>query len=284
MTRLNGAIGALASGKAAFATFCGADRGTAQGLAGSAYDAVVFEMEHGGYDIGELRDALQYMLDRRQIAGSGSVAPSVTPMVRIPPNGGEMNQWIAKQVLDAGVYGVIWPHISSVAEARNAVAACRYPRPREAPRYEPAGQRGDAPAAAARYWGVTQQEYYAKADVWPLDPDGEILVGMMCEDVAGVRNLREILREVPGIGLVIIGEGDLSQELGVPRQYEHPLVVAAIDEILGICREQGVACGHPHVGTGNVGRVIDQGFRWLMPAPVRSFAALEQGRQLAGRS
>ncbi len=284
MTRLNGAIGALVSGKAAFATFCGADRGTAQGLAASAYDAVVFEMEHGGYDIGELRDALQYMLDRRQIASSGSVAPSVTPMVRIPPNGGEMNQWIAKQVLDAGVYGVIWPHIGSVAEARNAVAACRYPRPQEAPRYEPAGQRGDAPAAAARYWGVTQQEYYAKADVWPLDPDGEILVGIMCEDVAGMRSLREILREVPGIGLVIIGEGDLSQELGVPRQYDHPLVVGAIDEILGICREQGVACGHPHVDTGNVGRLIDQGFRWLMPAPVRSFAALEQGRQLAGRS
>lgn len=284
MRRLNGAIGALVSGKAAFATFCGADRGTAQGLAGSAYDAVVFEMEHGGYDIGELRDALQYMLDRRQIASRGSIAPSVTPMVRIPPNGGELNQWIAKQVLDAGVYGVIWPHISSVADARNAVAACRYPRPREAPRYEPVGQRGDAPAAAARYWGVTQQEYYAKADVWPLDPDGEILVGIMCEDVAGMRNLREILREVPGIGLVIIGEGDLSQELGVPRQYDHPLVTAAIDEILAICREQGVACGHPHVDTGNVGRVIDQGFRWLMPAPVRSFAALEQGRKLADRS
>ena len=283
MARLNGAIGALQSGQAAFATFCTADPGTAQSLAGSAYDAVVFEMEHGGYDIGALRHSLQYLLDRRQIASSGSIAPAVTPMVRIPPNGGEMNQWIAKQVLDAGVYGIIWPHVSSVAEARNAVASCRYPRPREAPRFEPAGQRGDAPAAAARYWGLTQHEYYAKADVWPLDPDGEILVGIMCEDVAGLRNLRAILLEVPGIGVVIIGEGDLSQELGVPRQYDHPSVVAAMDEILGICREEGVACGHPHVDTANVARVIEQGFRWLMPAPVRSFTGLEEGRRLAGR-
>jgi 4-hydroxy-2-oxoheptanedioate aldolase len=105
----------------------------------------------------------------------------------------------------------------------------------------------------------------------------------MCEDVAGLRNLRAILREVPGIGVVIIGEGDLSQELGVPRQYDHPSVVAAIDEILGICREEGVACGHPHVDTANVARVIEQGFRWLMPAPVRSFTGLEEGRRLAGR-
>ena len=57
----------------------------------------------------------------------------MTPLVRIPPNGGEMNQWIAKQVLDIGVYGIIWPHVSTVEEARNAVAACRYPRPPSAP-------------------------------------------------------------------------------------------------------------------------------------------------------
>ena len=81
----------------------------------------------------------------------------MTPFVRIPPNGGEMNQWIAKQVLDIGVYGIVWPHVSTVEEARNAVQACRYPRPREAAYYEPAGQRGDAPSTAARYWGIDQQ-------------------------------------------------------------------------------------------------------------------------------
>ena len=97
-------------------------------------------------------------------------------MVRIPPNGGENNQWLAKQALDLGVYGVLWPHISTVDQARNAVAACRYPRLPTAPLYEPAGIRGDGPTTAVRYWGLTQQEYYAKADVWPLAPHGEILV------------------------------------------------------------------------------------------------------------
>ena len=117
----------------------------------------------------------------------------MTPFVRIPPNGGETSQWVAKQVLDQGVYGIVWPHVSTVEEARNAVTACRYPRPRSAAYFEPAGQRGDAPAAAARYWGLTQQEYYARADVWPLNPQGEILVAIMCEEVRAIKNLPKML-------------------------------------------------------------------------------------------
>ena len=119
------------------------------------YDGIVFEMEHNPWDIRALRDSLQYMLNRGQIAKSGSVAPAVTPMVRIPPNGAEKAQFHAKQALDLGVYGIVWPHISSVEEAYNAVAACRYPRLKNAPHYEPAGIRGDGPTAAVRYWGLS---------------------------------------------------------------------------------------------------------------------------------
>ena len=233
-------------------------------------------------DISALRNCLQYLLNRRQIVESKSLAPAVTPMVRIPPNGAEMNQWVAKQVLDSGVYGILWPHVSTVEEAYNAVASCRYARLETAPRFEPRGQRGDAPAAAARYWGLTAQEYYDRADVWPLDPKGEILVAIMCEDVVGMKNLPKILKEVPGIGAVIIGEGDLSQNLGFPRQYSHPTVAAAINEILDICKQAKVACGHPHVDEKNVKTVIEQGFKWLMPKAERTNAALALGRKLSG--
>ena len=281
--RLNGIIKALESGKNACVCFQPGDTASAQAVSTEKYDGVVFEMEHGAYDIKSLRDCLQYMLNRQQIAASGSVAPAVTPMVRIPPNGAEMNQWVAKQVLDQGVYGIVWPHISTVEEARNAVASCRYARPAGAPIYEPAGQRGDAPANAARYWGISQQEYYDRADVWPLDPKGEILVAIMCEDVVGMKNLPKILKEVPGIGAVIIGEGDLSQNLGYPRQYKHPVVVAAINEILSVCKAHNVACGHPHVEADNVDEVVAMGFKWLMPRPVRSNAVLDKTLKLSGR-
>ncbi len=281
--RLNGIIKTLEEGKNAFVCFQPGDTASAQAVATEKYDGVVFEMEHGAYDIKTLRDCLQYMLNRQQILAGGTLTPAVTPMVRIPPNGVEMNQWIAKQVLDQGVFGIVWPHISTVEEARNAVASCRYARPEGAPRYLPAGQRGDAPANAARFWGISQQEYYDRADVWPLEPKGEILVAIMCEDVVGMKNLPKILKEVPGIGAVIIGEGDLSQNLGFPRQYKHPVVAGAIAEILAICKANNVACGHPHVEADNVDEVVAQGFKWLMPRPARSNAVLDRALKLSGR-
>ena len=281
--RLNGIIKVLEQGKNACVSFAPADPANAQVIATEAYDGIVIEMEHGAYDIRSLRDTLQYLLNRRQIVQSGTLAPAVTPMVRIPPNGSEMNQWIAKQVLDQGVYGVLWPHVSTVEEARNAVSSCRYARPESAPRYHPIGQRGDAPLNAARYWGLTPAEYYERADVWPLDPKGEILVAIMCEDVVGVKNLPRILKEVPGIGAVVIGEGDLSQNLGFPRQYKHPSVVAAMGEIRAVCQEYNVACGHPHVEADNVTEIVAQGYRWLMPKPDRSNAVLATAMQLSGR-
>ncbi|MFQ5683381.1 MAG: HpcH/HpaI aldolase/citrate lyase family protein [Candidatus Binatia bacterium] len=281
--RLNGIIKALAEGNTAFVGFTPVDIESAIALASSNYDGIAFEMEHAPLNTPRLRHALQYMLDRRQILDRGTLAPKVTPLVRIPPNGGEMNQWIAKQVLDIGVFGIIFPHVSTVEEASNAVGACRYPHLADSPLYNPPGIRGDAPTRAARYWGLTQQEYYTRADVWPLAQRGEILVVIQCEEVRAIENLPKILKEVPGIGVVLIGEGDLSQELGHPRNYDHPVVADAINSILRICKEHSVPCGHPHPNAQNVEHLISSGYRFLMPSAPRSYDVLEQGRKLAGR-
>ncbi len=282
--RLNGVIAALESGKPAFTAFSTPDVPAAVAYStNTGYDGIVFEMEHNAWDSLALRDCLQYMLNRGQIAKSGSLAPAVTPMVRVPPNGNEMAQWQAKQALDLGVYGVIWPHVSSVEEAYNAVAACRYPRMKDAPLYEPAGIRGDGPTQAVRYWGISQQEYYDRADVWPLAPNGEIFVILMIEDTKGIAALDDILKNVPGIGAVLIGEGDLSQELGYPRQYEHPVVVEAMADIVNTCKANNVAVGHPHVTAGNVEKILEQGYTFLMAAPVRSTPGLDKGLELSGR-
>jgi hypothetical protein len=155
--------------------------------------------------------------------------------------------------------------------------------PADVPHVCPPGVRGDAPIRAARYWGLSQQEYYARADVWPLAPQGEILAIIQCEEMRAIDNLPRILQAVPGIGVVLIGEGDLSQELGHPRDYEHPVVADAINSILKICQEHHVPCGHPHPDARNIERLIAGGYRFLMPSAPRSFAVLDQGRKLAGR-
>ena len=280
--RLNSLIRALESGRPAHAAFSKVDRQSAIEMSDSPYDAVVLEMEHNPYDVSALGDALQYMLSRKQIADSASVATTVTPLARIPANGAEMNQSFAKQVLDRGVYGVIWPHVATVEQACNAVASCRYARPLNAPLYEPKGLRGDGPANAARYWGLSMQEYYAKADVWPLAPHGEIIVGLMCESTQAIENLDEILRNVPGVGFILIGEGDLSQELGFPRQYEHPEVVDAMRRIVDICNRHKVVVGHPHVTAKNHRRLIEEGYRLLLSAPQRTFGVVGLARDMAG--
>jgi len=281
-TRLNSVIRALEAGKPAFAAFSKVDKQSAIEMSDAPYDGIVFEMEHNPYDVAALGDAMQYMLNRKAIAEAGSVATGVTPIARIPANGVEMNQSFAKQVLDRGAYGVIWPHVATVEQAYNAVASCRYARPKNAPLYEPKGVRGDGPATASRYWGLSMPEYYAKADVWPLAPQGEILVGLMCESPEAIENLDDMLANVPGIGFILIGEGDLSQALGYPRQYEHPEVLDAMRRVVETCHKHKVVVGNPHVTAKNHKRLLSEGYRFLMSAPQRTYGVVGLAREMAG--
>jgi 4-hydroxy-2-oxoheptanedioate aldolase len=280
--RLNGIIRALESGRPAFTCFQPPEVDAAYAIQSTKFDGVVWEMEHNPWDGRALRDSLQYMLNRGQIVKGGTLAPAVTPMVRIPVNGVEKAQWQAKQALDLGCYGIVFPHISTAEEAYNAVAACRYPRLSSAKNFEPQGIRGDGPHGAVRYWGLSQQDYYAKADVWPLDPNGEIFAILQIEDMRGVENLDEMLTKVKGIGAILIGEGDLGQELGIPRQYEHPELLKQMKRVVDTCKKHNVIVGHPHVEAGNCERILAEGYRFLMCAPVRNYNHLDKARAAAG--
>ncbi len=282
LPRLNGVIRALEAGRPAFTCFSVPEVDSAYAMQSTKFDGVVWEMEHNPWDGRALRDAMQYLLNRAQIVKAGNVAPAVTPMVRIPVNGVEKAQWQAKQALDLGCYGIVFPHISTVEEAYNAVAACRYPRLKTAPNFEPQGIRGDGPHGAVRYWGLSQQEYYAKADVWPLDPNGEIFAILQIEDMRGVENLDAMLKEVKGIGAILIGEGDLGQELGIPRQYENPKLLEQMKRVVDTCKKHNVVVGHPHVEAGNCERILSEGYRFLMCAPTRSYGHLDKARAAAG--
>ena len=279
--RLNGVISALQQDKPAFVSFIAAEVGVAQAINAAPYDGVVFEMEHRPYDVRALRDCLQYMLDRRQILRAGTLAPAVTPFVRIPPNGGETSQWVAKQVLDQGVYGIVWPHVSTVEEARNAVTACRYPRPRSAPYFEPAGQRGDAPAAAARYWGLSQQEYYTRADVWPLNPQGELLLGLKLEDKYALENA-DANAKVPGIGFAEWGPGDMAFSLGVKnpaRGPMPPLMQAARSKVFAATKASHIF----FLNSMNADNIVDMIKEGVMIGPASQQAA-EIGRKYTKRT
>ncbi|MFT6582122.1 MAG: 4-hydroxy-2-oxoheptanedioate aldolase [Alphaproteobacteria bacterium] len=115
-------------------------------------------------------------------------------------------------------------------------------------------------------------------------PEGEILTILMIEDTKGIENLDDMLKNVPGIGVILIGEGDLSQELGYPRQYDHRVVRDAMAQIVSTCKENGVAVGHPHVDANNIERILEEGYTFLMSGPVRTTPGLDKGLKLTGRA
>jgi len=282
MPRLNRVIEQLEQGKVAFVPFGTAGAiAEAEWYAVSPYDGIVYELEHSPYNPETLRVSMQFMLNRKQIAERG-IAPAVAPFVRIPINGRERNNWMVKQALDIGVYGIIFPMINTPEDAVWALQSARYIQAKGAPDQSPKGMRGHAPNNAMRYWGLTQPEYFAKADVWPLDPGGEVLPILQCETEESVKNLRDILRAAPKPGVILISESDLSVSLGYGGQ-EHAEVDAAVQEAAKICREFGVIYGSPQVNLGNIDRRIADGFKFLMPA-AHDMETFNRGMKLAGRA
>lgn len=288
MEQLNKAISLLEANQPAFGYFlqAGSIPDAVWGAA-SPYDFIVYEMEHNAFDLSALRLSLQFMLDRAQIVAGGSPAPAVVPMVRLPANGRERCQWMVKQALDIGVYGIIFPMIDTPEDAIAALQACRYPQARGAPDQYPPGQRGHSPTTALRYWGLEQPEYYDRADVWPLDPHGALLVCLQIESIDAVDNLPRILDAVPRPGVILISERDLSVSMGYRSAFT-PEVAEAVQRAVQVCRERGVPYGSPQVTLENVAQRLADGFTFLMPIALpfghREVATLERGLALAGRS
>ena len=241
-------------------------------IADADYDAVIIEMEHEGFSFTTLRASLQVLLNRKRIAEKGNLQPDVVPMV----------QWVIKQSLDTGVYGLVLPHLSTVEDAQAAVAAARYPQVPGVQDFVPAGERGWGNRIASRYWGLTPQEYYDAADLWPLDPEGNILLMGIIEEAEGVQNIRDILRQARGIGAIWAGPGDMSVSMGLRGQASHPAVQENLLRVLAACKEFDVPCA-TGATADDVAMRLEQGFRIIMTSPVRSTPGLVEGRRLAAR-
>ena len=121
--RLNKVIELLEHGQAVFScgTVPNGNFDEIATLGQSAYDMIIIETEHVGFDFPTLRHSLQYLLNRKRIVEKGNLQPDVVPLVRIPPYTRERNEWVVKQTLDAGPFGLVLPHLDTV-EGAQAVA------------------------------------------------------------------------------------------------------------------------------------------------------------------
>lgn len=167
----------------------------------------------------------------------------VTPIVRVPWN----DPVLIKPILDIGAAGVIVPFVRTAEEARQAVAACRYP---------PEGVRGYGPRRPSQYGLLGGPEYCQAANE-------SIITIIQVEHIDAVNNLDEILA-VPGLTSILIGSNDLSGSMGYMGQPRHPEVLKAIDTVIEKTRKTdvfvGIAIGEdPEPLKG----WMDKGVQWL---------------------
>lgn len=224
-------------------------------------DFILIAMEHYPYDITKLRTFLAGLNSRREVLAKGNLQPSLATFVRLPVEGNDPVHAMIKQVLDAGVHGVVIPHVRTPEEALKIVKACRYVRPDDSLYKEPQGNRGYAPTICSYLWGISSDEYYLRADVWPLNPDGDLMVIIMIEDPEGANNIDEILK-VPGIGAVFFGPSDYTVSSGNFGKSTDE-ADAALYTVKNACNAAGI----PFVGfadVSNITRRIEENFNMLI--------------------
>ena len=216
---LNPVIEKLAAGQPFFGVQTGdLSLENARALARADIDYVYLEMEHGPMDFEGLHRFTVGMIDKAAILKKGNAQPSVAIFARFAPYGREQAQWFVKQALDIGLMGVIFNGIDNREQALLAVRNMRYPQKKTSKYQNPPGLRGYAPGTALWWWGISDAEYERRADLWPLNPDGDLLAIMMIETAEGLKNADEIAA-MPGVGAIFVGAGgDLHQYLGVEMQ------------------------------------------------------------------
>jgi 4-hydroxy-2-oxoheptanedioate aldolase len=248
-------------------------------------DYISYDMEHAPYDIKGLAD---YM--RGLVAGgptrSGHRTPAV--IVNVPVNGIDeaavrANAWMFTQVLATGVHGIMLTHADTPGAIRAFVEMSRLPIHHQgiATGILDEGRRGaHGSPNAAQIWGVTTQEYEDKADVWPLNPNGELLLGVKLEDKYALANAAQNLR-VPGIAIAEWGPGDMALSLGVrgPGAEKDPKLVAARAKVFAACKENGIF----FLNSMNANNVIDMIKEGVMVGPA-SQQATEIGRKYTKRT
>ncbi len=248
--RFNSSIAKLKAGQPVFGIFSyNRDMPNARALGRSNLDYIIYDSEHGQFDMEIFRQFLQNMK-----TPDGKF--KVTPIIRLGPNASEIkyNQWVVKQGLDMGAMGIMFSHVDTKQQAYDAVVSMRYP-PRKGSPQEPRGERGWAPATVAGTWGISLLEYTKRADLWPLNPEGELLLIVQIESKKAVENLEEIL-SVPGIGAVFVGPADLQCDLGYcgqgvtmpgvgapPAAILVPEAEELIQRALAICKRRNIPVG-----------------------------------------
>ena len=273
---LNPVIAKLAEGKTVYGLITGdLSLAYAREVARAPVDFIYADLEHNPLDFPGLHLFLMGMTDKAMVLKKGNLQPNVALFARFPPEA-DQSQWVVKQALDIGLHGVIFNGVDTREQALVAVKSMRYPQLKGSKYYEPNGTRGAGAANANWIWGISGEEYDRHADLWPLNPEGDLLAIVMIESVEGLQNLNAIA-STPGVGALFVGAAnDLTRSMGV--RPGSPEVEAGLQKILGACKAQNIACAITANTASDVVKRVKEGWRIIRS----TVPVINEGRALLG--
>lgn len=227
------------------------------------------------------------------VAAEGPVSTTSPRRLRVPINSKAPNisradmpadpaNYVANisRQLNVGVSSIAFVEVDSAEELRLGIAAMRFT--------SRGGTRPEDVGNAPKYWGLSEAEYRKKADVWPLNPEGELVVWAIIETRESLANVREIA-QVPGLSVLVPGAGTLGGVFSTTgadgrRVRDDVAWEAAIQTVLATCKEFKMPCGYP-VSETDIESRMQQGFNVgiLQAFNDAAFRAVVKGRQLSGR-
>ena len=268
--RLNKAVELFEDGQPMYYTTWGPD-GEGNGyeagkkMAQTWADCICIDLEHACFDLADVRKFMRGLVDGGPTR-SGHRIPSTfvsMPIIGYSEAYMQANSWVLAQILACGVMGVDVCHARDPRAVAAAVQAIRYPfnypgagaARRDMP-YEGEGLRGSGSQGfAVHIWGINPNRYCHVADVWPLNPHGEIMLGLKIEDRWALDNVEKTFA-VPGVTFAEWGPGDMAFSVNgldyvpdppVPRASEFsipatiaPNVREARLRVAAACRASGV--------------------------------------------
>ena len=233
-------------------------------------DYINIDMEHGCFDMTGLDTYIRGLIEGGPTK-SGHRTPTL--IVELPAEGVSeelirYNAWQIRQILARGVHGILLCQAESPDAVKAFVESCRYPRSSiGVGETLGKGTRGvGSERTASIVWGTDSNQYIDLADPWPLNPNGELLLGLKIESVKGLEKCEQIL-SVPGIGFAEMGPGDMSMSMGIVRDSGNPdsRLIDARERVNSACKANGVAfLGHG--SKDNIDKTIDSGARVISGA------------------
>lgn len=285
MGRINRAVELLAQGQPVYyASTHNLTYENGKAMAGTWADYIRIDSEHGPFDMTALGEFMRGLIDGGPTR-SGHRFPAVIAELPIDGISEEVvrsNAWMIKQVLAQGVHGVLLCHCETPAAARAFVESVRFVfQTLGVGQGLGPGRRGfGGTPMAAKVWGVSEDEYLEKADVWPLNPNGELLLGVKMENPRALVNC-ELTARVPGLAFGEWGAGDMCMAYGHRRRPSvlTPELQAIMDRVWKACDDAGLRF-LSIVTPEDVTQMIDRG---LMFCRAYDPVAAEIGRKYTGR-